>query len=138
MAVARLDDDDLEAMVAALEAENERLRDEIEMLKMDWGARFIAPLQFKLTPKETLMFGRLLRGGLCSKNLLMAALYTAGADDDPEIKIVGVFICKMRKKIAPWGLRIDTIWGHGYQMSGAMIEKFKTDWGYGHEGPGPR
>lgn len=31
-----------------------------------------------------------------------------------ELKIVDVYICKIRKKIAPLGLHIETIWGQGY------------------------
>lgn len=34
------------------------------------------------------------------------------SDQSPEIKIIDVYICKIRKKIAP--SRIETIWGFGY------------------------
>ena len=47
----------------------------------------------------------------------MAALYEPGVDDEPEMKIVDVFICKLRKKIRPFGLEIATVWGLGYRMS---------------------
>lgn len=60
---------------------------------------------------------RLLRGDAVTKNGLMDAVYTTGIDDQPEIKIIDVFICKLRKKLKPFGIEIATIWGVGYQMT---------------------
>lgn len=36
--------------------------------------------------------------------------------DQPEIKIVDVYVCKIRKKLKPLGIDIQTIWGRGYRM----------------------
>jgi two-component system cell cycle response regulator CtrA len=38
--------------------------------------------------------------------------------DEPEMKIIDVFICKLRKKLAQAGADnlIGTIWGRGYMM----------------------
>ena len=39
--------------------------------------------------------------------------------DDPEVKIIDVFICKLRKKLAqaPGGRNyIETVWGRGYML----------------------
>jgi two-component system cell cycle response regulator CtrA len=38
--------------------------------------------------------------------------------DGPETRVIDVFICNLRKKLANWGLGalIDTVRGHGYIM----------------------
>jgi two-component system cell cycle response regulator CtrA len=47
--------------------------------------------------------------------------------DEPELKIIDVFICKVRKKLAEAGAPklIETVWGRGYRMSrpvGSAVE----------------
>jgi two-component system cell cycle response regulator CtrA len=48
--------------------------------------------------------------------LLQAITFYRGSD--PEIKIVDVFICKIRKKLLSLGLpyEIETVWGQGYRL----------------------
>lgn len=59
------------------------------------------------------------RGRTQSKEMLLSALYTR-IDDEPEIKIIDVFVCKLRSKLAAVhpdaGKTIETVWGRGYQM----------------------
>lgn len=53
-----------------------------------------------------------------TKQQIMDALY-GGGDDEPEIKIVDVLVCKLRQKIieATGGLDcVQTVWGRGYQF----------------------
>lgn len=119
---------DVDVRLEALEQENERLRDELEALKESLGFRFIAPIEFRLTGMETRCFGRLLKGGLVSKDSMMAALYRDAGNDEAEIKIVDVFVCKLRAKIKPFGIAVRTVWGSGYQMDAAEIAKFHAEW----------
>lgn len=46
----------------------------------------------------------------------MMAMYSDRVDVEPEIKIVDVFVCKLRKKLKPFGVSIVTVWGHGYSL----------------------
>lgn len=39
----------------------------------------------------------------------------------PDIKIVDVFVCKMRKKLRPYGITIDTVWGRGYLLTAESV-----------------
>jgi hypothetical protein len=41
----------------------------------------------------------------------MAALFSTDADDPFGGKILDVWICKMRKKLKPYGIEIKTRWG---------------------------
>jgi two-component system, cell cycle response regulator CtrA len=72
-----------------------------------------------LTGKECRFFETLItRPGMTfSKEQLLSAAYNGR--DEPELKIVDVFICKIRKKIAAatgGDACIETIWGRGYTI----------------------
>ena len=57
------------------------------------------------------------KGTTLTKEMLLNQLY--GGMDEPEIKIIDVFICKLRKKLAnASGGKdyIETIWGRGYVL----------------------
>lgn len=119
-ALALLDRDELIARVHALELANGRLQDDLDALRAEkLGTEFVAPIEWGLTPKETQVLAVLMRNATCTKRAIMAALYDLGADDPPEIKIVDVFVCKVRKKIEPRGVLIETIWGQGWFIPAA-------------------
>lgn len=71
---------------------------------------------FKLTAKEARLMAALLRRSECTKEQLLSFMYDAH-EDVPEIKIIDVFVCKLRKKLADHALDIQTIWGRGYFIS---------------------
>ncbi len=56
------------------------------------------------------------KGATLTKEMFMNHLY--GGMDEPELKIIDVFICKLRKKLtnAGGGGHIQTVWGRGYVM----------------------
>ncbi len=70
-----------------------------------------------LTGKEfrIVEFLALRKGSVLSKAAFLSHLY--GGLDEPEPKIIDVFICKLRRKLELSGARgmsIDTVWGQGY------------------------
>jgi two-component system, cell cycle response regulator CtrA len=72
-----------------------------------------------LTDKEYQMLELLAlrRGTTLNKEIFLNHLY--GGMDEPEMKIIDVFICKLRKKLAnaSGGKNyIETVWGRGYVM----------------------
>lgn len=70
-----------------------------------------------LTGKEYQMLELLsLRKGMTlSKEAIMTHLY--GGRDEPELKIIDVFICKMRKKLRAAGSEaVETVWGQGFVL----------------------
>lgn len=71
-----------------------------------------------LTGKEyaCLEFLVLRRGTTLTKEMFLAHLY--GGRDEPEMKIIDVFICKLRRKLADAGAPavIETVWGRGYTI----------------------
>ncbi len=74
--------------------------------------------EYGFTPKEARLFVIFSNnpGKVFSKETLIRRLCHGQSEDEiPETKIVGVFICKMRKKLpADW--RITTHWGEGYSF----------------------
>ncbi|MBK5926952.1 response regulator transcription factor CtrA [Rhodobaculum claviforme] len=72
-----------------------------------------------LTGKEYQMFEllSLRKGTTLTKEMFLNHLY--GGMDEPELKIIDVFICKLRKKLseATGGeTYIETVWGRGYVL----------------------
>jgi two-component system cell cycle response regulator CtrA len=73
--------------------------------------------QIRFTAKEytILELLSLRKGMIISKEMLLNHLY--GGMDEPEIKIIDVFICKIRKKLrAVKGHDVETVWGRGYVL----------------------
>jgi two-component system, cell cycle response regulator CtrA len=73
----------------------------------------------RVTGKEYLMLELLAmrKGSTLTKEMFLSHLY--GGMDEPEMKIIDVFICKLRKKLsdASGGKHyIETVWGRGYVM----------------------
>ena len=72
-----------------------------------------------LTGKEYQMLEllSLRKGTTLTKEMFLNHLY--GGMDEPELKIIDVFICKLRKKLAEatgGDSHIETVWGRGYVL----------------------
>lgn len=116
---------DVDARLEAVEAENEMLRERIIRLEGLLGMHIAAPIEFGLTPQETRVFGVLMARELATKDAVMAALYHSIAKEEAEVKIVDVFICKIRAKLKRFGIAIETQWGHGYFLTAATKARVK-------------
>lgn len=101
----------------ALQAENDRLRERIAELEAALGCDFIPPDDWRLTRHEAVVFGILLARATATTDAIMAGLYRDNGRDEPNIKIVRVWICKLRDKLEGHGLFIETVWGFGYRLS---------------------
>jgi len=89
-------------------------------LTLDLGGReaSVAGRPVHLTGKEyaILELLTLRKGMVMTKEAFLNHLY--GGMDEPEVKIIDVFICKLRKKLAAAGCDelIGTVWGRGYVL----------------------
>jgi two-component system cell cycle response regulator CtrA len=88
------------------------------MLNLDSREVVVDAQQVHLTGKEYAILELLVlrRGMVLTKEAFLNHLY--GGIDEPEMKIIDVFICKLRKKLAQAGAGnlISTVWGRGYMM----------------------
>ncbi|GAA4662207.1 response regulator transcription factor CtrA [Bartonella pachyuromydis] len=81
-----------------------------------------------LTGKEYQMLEllSLRKGTTLTKEMFLNHLY--GGMDEPELKIIDVFICKLRKKleaVASHVNYIDTVWGRGYVLRDPVEENVR-------------
>lgn len=79
-----------------------------------------------LTSKEyaILELLSLRKGSTLTKEMFLNHLY--GGIDEPELKIIDVFVCKLRKKLADASNGdnyIETVWGRGYVLKDPETEK---------------
>lgn len=89
------------------------------MVDLDAHQAKIAGEPVHLTAKEygILSLLALRKGATVSKEMILDHLY--GGLDEPEMKIIDVFVCKLRRKLVhasggePF---IETIWGRGYML----------------------
>lgn len=64
------------------------------------------------------------QGRVVSKEMIMEHMYTQGIDEEPELKIVDVFVCKIRNKLKAYHPDADfihTAWGRGYMCSNSAL-----------------
>lgn len=105
----------LEERCAVLEEANALLEEELRRERYgddEWRA----PAVLCLTPKEEAFLKVLMARDWCTKEQIMDAVYSL-TEDQPGMKIVDVFICKLRAKLRPRGLEIATLWGRGYELT---------------------
>jgi two-component system cell cycle response regulator CtrA len=91
-----------------------RLTVNLDAKSVDAGGR-----RLHLTGKEYSMLELLAlrKGSTLTKEMFLNHLY--GGMDEPELKIIDVFICKLRKKLAQatnGENYIETVWGRGYVL----------------------
>jgi two-component system cell cycle response regulator CtrA len=114
-------------LVARIHAILRRSRDHVESVvrfggltvNLDAKTADFDGLALTLTGKEygILELLSLRRGITLTKEMFLRHLY--GGMDEPELRIIDVFICKLRKKLAHacgGANYIETVWGRGYKM----------------------
>ena len=116
----------VDARLEAVEAENEMLRARIEQLEDIVGMRMPAPIVFGFTGSERRVFGILMKRDVATKDMMMHALYSGRPDECVEIKIVDVFVCKMRSKLKRYNVSIETVWGVGYRLKPETKDKVRS------------
>ena len=105
--------------VAKLEEENDILREKVIRLESELGMRALTPLVFGLTGQEGRLFGMLMKREVVNRHAAMDALYGDRPDgDEADIKIVDVYICKIRKKLERFEIAIELVRGQVYRMTG--------------------
>ncbi|MEO0400562.1 MAG: response regulator transcription factor [Pseudomonadota bacterium] len=96
------------------------------MVNLDAKTVEVGGQRVHLTGKEYQMLEllSLRKGTTLTKEMFLNHLY--GGMDEPELKIIDVFICKLRKKLAAATSGehyIETVWGRGYVLRDPAEEK---------------
>lgn len=94
-------------------------------LNLETHEVFVGDVAVSLTGKEYMILELLVlqRGTLITKTSLLNHLYNCSVE--PDIKIIDVFVCKLRKKLQDAGADdfISTIWGQGYIFRKSISHK---------------
>lgn len=98
------------------------------LINFDQKSVEIGGVRVHLTGKEyqILELLSLRKGSTINKEMFLNQLY--GGMDEPEMKIIDVFLCKLRKKLAnASGGKdyIETVWGHGYVLRAPSNDKLQ-------------
>lgn len=97
-----------------LAAENRRLRDML-------APPGFLPTVFKLTDQEERAFKALLSRDQWTRESLLASMYLdANERDIPDIRNTDSVVCKLRRKLEPFGIAIETYYGQGFRISPGM------------------
>lgn len=113
----------LKAQVAEL-----TLGDEEQEELFTWSARRI----FNMTLTEGRVLYLLVSRDFVTKDAMYSHIYPPylADDDTPGIKILDVYICKLRGKLTHRGYNFETVWGRGWQMDkskrDSLIERLST------------
>jgi len=110
-----------------LRVENDELRERIRQMEEAAGFNLEAPMEFLLSPLETRVMGVFMRHQRVSREQILQAVYAHRPNHIPEMKIVDVIVCKIRRKTTHFGIAIQTHWGLGYSLtpaSKAIIKRF--------------
>lgn len=117
---------DIAARLDALEGENEALRERVRQLETELFSLDVQlPIEWRLTRSEARLFGALLSKEVATKGAVMLALYGDRPDGGADTKIVDVFVCKLRRKLKPFGIAIHTEWGVGYRLHPADRHRYR-------------
>jgi two-component system, cell cycle response regulator CtrA len=103
--------------VEELRRENFRLQTRVRDLEQALRTPFIAPSEWKLTPTEERVFEVLMARQVATRRAIMVAVYTNVLRDEPNEKILDVWISKIRSKLRPFAIRIETHHGVGWSIS---------------------
>lgn len=100
-----------------LRVENETLREQVRQLKqqlVEGGKN--APLSWGLPDCERRLYAHLTSRELVTRESCMAVMY-GHMLAQPDPKIIDVWLCKLRRKLAQQGVEIVTHWGVGWSLA---------------------
>ncbi|MCJ2067834.1 helix-turn-helix domain-containing protein [Methylobacterium sp. J-030] len=121
--------------VANLRERVDVLEEEVRQLRDAFEPSAAMPEAWKLTKSEARLLHVLAhaRGGYLNKERILTALY--GLEPDVEIKIVDVFVCKLRRKLSAAGsaIEIKTYHGDGFGLTTEGHAAFRRETAPGGE-----
>ncbi len=74
----------------------------------------------QLTKHEGKVLAALHSGRTLTKGQILSAVY--GGIDEPFEKIIDVFVCRLRRKLADTPILIETVWGQGYRLTPESVD----------------
>jgi len=113
-----------QARIQQLEIENEALQDQVEVLKAALVEYVELPREWNLTTREADVIRVLIKRPIATYDAFMAGLYSE-RPATPDQEIIKSWICRLRRKLEPFGIEIRTIRHIGYALDDVTRAKFK-------------
>lgn len=89
--------------------------DRIEELEDLIGLNLKLPNEFGLTPTEMQCVGAIVRRGILNQEAIFTAIYGSRPEcQQPDVKIIDVYLCRVRRKLAPKGFELKNSFSVGY------------------------
>lgn len=111
-----------------LREENISLTDEVkELRRMLRGGDNLFRFN-DLTKSENIILQVLMENRFTTRTTILRALYAGDGREPRGERIVDVFLQRIRKRLRPLGVEINTIWGQGFEIpeaSKARVRKLK-------------
>lgn len=103
------------------------LRERLALMNEALSGRCMYLPGVRLSPTERTILNLLAIRPIVGRGQAIDVIYGCRAEPAGE-KIMDVFIHRMRKKLKPYGIEIETVWGHGYRLppeSKAALQKLR-------------
>jgi DNA-binding response OmpR family regulator len=114
----------IEALETQFAAQETRIDDLQLLFGLTQSPEFVYAMQaFRLTPTEAKLACLFLKRDVLTRGAIEFALY---GDADCGLHTVKVYVARLREKLKPHGIQIDTVHGEGWRMGHEAKERFSA------------
>jgi two-component system cell cycle response regulator CtrA len=117
------------AEMERLRRENFHLRTRVRDLERALRVPLITPKAWRLTPTEERVFEVLMTRPVATRRAIMAALYSNVLREEPDEKILDVWVSKIRRKLREVAIHIETHPGVGWSIAPEIKSRVSTSLG---------
>lgn len=100
-----------------------------QLVKELTAANHHPPVNWNLTQSETIIVRLLAVHKDVTADGIMHVLYSKQPDTERHADTLRVFMCKIRKKLRPFNISIDTVWGRGFCVDEENWQKLREGFG---------
>lgn len=102
----------------------EEAKEKIRMLQKEISYDESCPHWLNLTASEWETLSIILKRGVGRRETIMMMLF-GNNQNPPGAAIIDVFVNRIRKKLKPYNISIDAVWGEGFKISPDGKRRFK-------------
>lgn len=114
-AIALHPHDESRVVLASFRDQYEVMQDRLNELTL---SKCAVPQEWGLTNSLAVIARLLASRDFVTKSAVYNELYAHRIDNAPMDKILDVFVCRLRRKLEPFGVTIITRWGYGWYVEG--------------------